>query len=284
MTARNKKTRIDWDKLRESVALGIRFLDNVISVNHYLLPEIRQVTLANRKIGLGVMGWADLLIRLGLPYASEEAIALADRLMQFIRDASYRASEQLAAERGCFANWPQSVHSPEREMRNATCNSIAPTGTISVIANTSYSIEPIYGLAFKRTGILGGKTQLECHGLFEDHMKRLGVWNEALREQVLRGASVHELPGLPDAVRNLYLTSLEIPWKYHLLHQRAFQEHTDNAVSKTINLPKESAVEVVREIFYTAWKYKLKGVTVYRDGSKEGQVLQKCNLGLSSSC
>ncbi len=282
--ARSTKTEIDWDKLEESVALGVRFLDNVISVNHYLLPEIRKITLANRKIGLGVMGWADLLIKLGVPYASDQAIAIGDKLMQFIRQASYRASEHLARERGCFANWEQSVHYPGREMRNATCNSIAPTGTISVIANASYSIEPIFGLAFKRSGILGGKTQLECHGLFEDHMKRLGIWNVDFREQVLSGASVNELPGVPPAVRSLYQTSMEIPWKYHLLHQRAFQKHTDNAVSKTINLPKETGVEEVRNIFHTAWKYGLKGVTVYRDGSKEGQVLQKCNLGLSSSC
>ena len=284
MTRGGGNKELDWHKLQENIALGIRFLDNVISVNHYLLPEIRQITLANRKVGLGVMGWADLLIRLGIPYASEQALELGDRLMRFVSEESRQASELLARERGCFPNWAKSIHYPQREMRNATCNSIAPTGTISVIANASYSIEPIYGLAFKRTGILGGKTQLQCHGIFEEHMKRLGLWNSSFRAKVLSGASVNELPEVPERVRPLYLTSLEIPWKFHLLHQKAFQEHTDNAVSKTINLPEETSRKEIRDIFHKAWKYGLKGVTVYRDGSKEGQVLQKCNLGLSSSC
>ena len=248
-----KKNEIDWNKLEKTILIAIRFLDNVISSNHYLLPNIKEITLANRKIGLGVMGWAELLIILGIPYASEKAVELAEVLMKFIQKKSHEASGNLAQTRGCFPSWKASRYAPNTLLRNATCNSIAPTGSISVIADTSYSIEPLYALAYKRSGILDDKTQIEINSIFVEKMK-------------------------------LFKTSLEIPWKYHLLHQRAFQKYTDNAVSKTINLSRNTTTLEVSEIYNTAWRYGLKGITIYRNGSRANQILQPCGINLEDKC
>lgn len=276
--------RIDWEELSETIKLAIRFLDNVITLNHYLLPETKAITLSNRKIGLGVMGWAELLIRLEIPYASRRAVLLGEKLMGFIQKESYRCSQELAAERGTFPEWSNSIYFPETLMRNATCNSIAPTGTISVIANTSYSIEPLFALAYKRVGILGTKVQVEINSGFVERMKDLGLWNEALKNEVFQTGSLGKMRFLPKTERDLFKIGLEIPWHYHLQHQSAFQKYTDNAVSKTINLPKNTRKKTVSRIFMTAWKYKLKGITIYRYGSKNNQILQKCNLNTGTSC
>lgn len=279
-----QKTGVDWKKLTSTVHLGIRFLDNIITLNHYLLPQIKRITTGNRKIGLGVMGWAELLIMLEVPYASDEGVALAEEVMRFIKNESFKASEKLAIERGVFPNWNNSIYSPKYKLRNATCNSIAPTGTISVIANTSYSIEPLFALAYNRVGILGTETQTELNALFVKKMKQLNLWTVELKMTVLNTGSIEDIRIIPEHIRSLFKTSLEIPWHYHLLHQRAFQKHTDNAVSKTINLSEEKTPEDVSNIFMTAWKYKLKGITIYRYGSKMNQVLQKCSLNNSSAC
>lgn len=278
------KPEIDFDKLKKIVTTGIRFLDNIISVNHYLLPEIEAITKVHRKIGLGVMGWAEMLIQLEIPYASKQAVDLAETLMKFIKDCSYKASEELAKEKGKFPKWEESRYFPRPELRNATCNSIAPTGTISVIANSSYSIEPLFALAFNRVGILGGKTQTEISSLLIKKLEILGLWNENLENTIRSEGSIKNIDGVPDWIKKLFETSLEIPWDYHLLHQKAFQEYTDNAVSKTINLPGNASVEDISEIYLSAWKYKLKGITIYRYGSKNRQVLQKCNLNSGSDC
>lgn len=281
---KNELYTVDWKKLSETIHLAIRFLDNIITINHYLLPEIKDITTSNRKIGLGVMGWAELLILLEIPYASEKALSLGEKLMQFIKRESYKASSNLALEKGCFPNWKKSIHYPDQKMRNATCNSIAPTGTISVIGNTSYSIEPLFALAYKRIGILGGKTQTEVNRHFVHKMKTLGLWSSEVEEEIVKTGSIKNIKYIPASLKELFQTSLEIPWQYHLKHQKVFQESTDNAVSKTINLPENASIQEVSEIFILAWQYKLKGITIYRYGSKENQVLQKCSLNNSVNC
>lgn len=270
------RSRIDWEKLEHTISRAIRFLDNVITVNHYVLPGIEEITHKNRKIGLGIMGWAEMLILLDIPYASDEAVELAERLMKFVREASYRASADLARERGNFPAWKQSLFYPDRPMRNATCNSIAPTGTISVIANTSYSIEPLYALAYQRSGILDDQTQFECNGLFIEKMKQEGYWNRDVWNRVQKTGRIQDIELIPEPLKELFQTSLDIPWTYHLAHQKAFQKFTDNAVSKTINLPEDTSMATVSEIYRKAWEDGLKGITVFRDKSRPEQVLHVC--------
>tara|TARA_R110001606_G_scaffold78012_5_gene180200 strand:+ start:1346 stop:3058 length:1713 start_codon:yes stop_codon:yes gene_type:complete len=279
-----KKNEIDWNKLDKTISIAIRFLDNVISSNHYLLPNIKHITLANRKIGLGVMGWAELLIMLSIPYASKKAVDLAEVLMKFIQEKSYAASGNLAQIRGCFPSWKESRYAPNTLLRNATCNSIAPTGSISVIADASYSIEPLYALAYKRTGILNDKSQIEINSIFVEKMKSLGFWTEEIQNEVIANGSIQNIKHIPKNIKKLFETSLEIPWKYHLLHQRAFQKYTDNAVSKTINLASNTTANEVSEIYKTAWKYGLKGITIYRNGSRANQILQPCGVNLEDEC
>lgn len=285
MTIQKKRvTTIDWDKLEKTVHLAIRFLDNIITLNHYLIPETKKITIGNRKIGLGVMGWAELLFLLEIPYASDQAVVLGEKLMKFIKDVSYQASRELAIERGVFPEWKNSIHAPNNKLRNATCNSIAPTGSISVIANTSYSIEPLFALAYKRVGILGNKTQQETNKVFIEKMQQLHLWNSTVEKIVLESGNIASIDSIPEKIKLLFKTSLEIPWEYHLKHQNAFQKYTDNAVSKTINLPNETSLETISKIFMSAWEYKLKGITIYRYGSKNKQILQKCSLNTSSNC
>ncbi|TDS16822.1 ribonucleoside-diphosphate reductase class II [Maribacter caenipelagi] len=275
---------IDWKKLERTIIIAIRFLDNVISCNYFVLPNIEEITLSNRKIGLGVMGWAELLILLDIPYASNKAVELAETVMKFIHEKSYNASQSLAKKRGCFPSWKQSSFAPHMILRNATCNSIAPTGSISIIANTSYAIEPLYALAFKRTGILENNTQMEINTTFIDKMKSLGLWSEQLRSEIIEKGSIQHVKNIPKHIKNLFKTSLEISWKYHLLHQSAFQRYTDNAVSKTINLPNTTTFKEVSEIYKTAWNYNLKGITIYRNGSRDNQVLQLCGFNKEDVC
>ncbi len=280
----NGKVRINWSKLEANIKIALRFLDNVITINQYLLPQIKKISTGNRKLGLGVMGWAELLLMLGVPYASEEAVNLGDKLMEFIHKKSHETSNVLAKERGSFESWHESSYAPETPMRNATCNSIAPTGTISVLANTSYSIEPLYALAYKRVGILGNKSQIEINPVLITMMQKWGLWTDQVERKVLESGSIQTAPFIPKEIKKLFETSLEIPWKFHLLHQTAFQKHTDNAVSKTINLPERTTAKEISEIYLTAWKYGLKGITVYRNNSKIRQVLQKCNFNNSLYC
>lgn len=285
VTAKENSAEIDWEKLEVTIETAIRFLDNVISLNYYLLPQIKSITKRNRKIGLGVMGWAEMLIKLNIPYASLEALDLAKKVMQFIKEKSYQTSKKLAIEKGMFPEWKNSTHYNGNPLRNATCNSIAPTGTISVIADTSYSIEPLFALAYKRSGILGGKTQIEVNKLFKAKMKSLGLWNTSLKKYIYENGNAKNYDAIPSKVKKIFETSLEIPWKYHLLHQKAFQEYTDNAVSKTINLPENTSPKEIAEIYWTAWEYQLKGITIYRYGSRESQVIQKCDFNnISKDC
>lgn len=251
----------------------MHFLDNVIDANNFPLPQIERMTRMNRKIGLGVMGWAEMLIKLGIPYDSEEALELAERVMKFINDESHRASQKLAEKRGTFPAWEGSVwHSMGVKMRNATTTTIAPTGTISIIAGTSSSIEPLFAVAFIRR-VLDGQELLEINPLFEEVAKREGFYSEKLMWEVARTGNLAHVDGVPDHVKALFKTAHEIAPEWHIAMQAAFQKHTDNAVSKTVNLVSSATPGDIEKVYLLAWKYGCKGVTVYRDKSKVEQVI-----------
>lgn len=272
----NKDKTIDWEALKTIVQRGVRFLDNVIEVNNYVIPEIEKMVKGNRKIGLGIMGWAEMLLLLDIPYASEEAVQLGSRLMAFINETASEASGQLAIERGNFGFWKESVYHGKGPMRNATRTCIAPTGTISIIAGTSSSIEPLFALALKRENVLNNQTLYEMNPVFLSILEKKGLVSEQILTQVNSSGSVAATT-LPHDLKQLFLTSLEISPKWHIRHQVAFQQHTDNAVSKTINLPENASVKEVEEAYMLAWRSKAKGVTVFRTGSRKTQVL---NSGL----
>jgi len=269
------KKKVNFIKLAAAIEMAIRFLDNVIEMNHYLLPETKSIVIGNRKIGLGLMGWAELLIMLDIPYESEAAVILAAQLMKFFNQKSLEASVQLAKERGAFKNWEKSVYYPNTMLRNATRLSIAPTGTISIIANTSSSIEPLFAIAYQRSHVLEGSTLTEVNPLFIDHLKRNKLYSESLMEDVRESGSLQHLRQIPPATRNLFKTALEISPSWHLKHQVAFQQYVDNAVSKTINLNDSATGDDIRQVYFDAWKQKAKGITVFRNHSKMTQVLEK---------
>jgi len=280
--------KIDWDKLRETVRIAVHFLDNVIDANKYPILQIEKSTKANRKIGLGVMGFAEMLIKLGIPYDSEEAVTTAEKVMSFISEEARKKSAELGEERGAFPNFPGSIWEKMgyKTMRNATVTSIAPTGTISIIAGTSSGIEPLFAVAFIRN-VMG--TQLfEVNPLFEQVAKERGFYSMDLIARITRTGSVQEINEVPSDVKRLFITALEIAPEWHVRMQAAFQKYTDNAVSKTVNLPYEATIDDVRRIFMMAWKLKCKGITVYRYGSKSEQVLvvggaQASGTGAASS-
>jgi ribonucleoside-diphosphate reductase alpha chain len=270
---------LDWEELERVVRLGVRFLDDVIEVNPYPLPEIDATVKANRRIGLGIMGWADLLFALEIPYDSEEALDLADRLIAFVEDKGHDQSARLAEERGPFPNWPRSIYGHGRPLRNSTVTTIAPTGTISMIAGCSSGIEPVFALAFEHR-VKGADTERVLRFVsqsFERLGRERGFYSDALMEEVARRGSLHGIPGVPDEVRAVFKTAHEIHWSWHVRHQAAFQRHTDNGVSKTINLPTDAGEGDVAEAYLLAWRAGCLGITVFRDGCKGAQVL---NLGV----
>lgn len=264
---------VDWGRLRTTIQQGIRFLDNVVDINRHPLESIRMATVGNRKVGLGVMGFADMLIRLGIPYNSKEAVAFAGRLMRFIHAESVKASEKLAAERGVFPNFERSIYARRsRRLRNATVNTIAPTGTISILAGCSSGIEPLFAVSFVRN-VLSGTRLFETNPLFEKCARTRGFYSRELMAEVAKCPSLGRIKGIPRDVKRLFVTAFDVPARQHLEIQAAFQKYTDNAVSKTINLSAEATVEDVRDIYLQAHRMKCKGITVYRYGSKSGQVL-----------
>ena len=265
--------KVNWEKLRETVRNAVHFLDNVVDANVYPLKEIAVITSANRKIGLGVMGFADMLIMLGMPYDSEEALKLGEQVMQFIEEEAHKKSREIGETRGSFPNFEGSIWKNKYSaFRNATVTTVAPTGTISIIAGCSSGIEPLFAVSFMRN-VLGGARLFETNALFEETAKARGFYSAALLEEIARTGSVQKINGIPDDVKRLFVTALDIEPVWHVKMQAAFQKSTDNAVSKTVNLPNEAKAEDVREIYDLAWKLKCKGVTVFRYGSKPEQVL-----------
>lgn len=271
---------VDWDKLAAITRLGIRFLDDVIEVSRWPAPEIVATIRGNRKVGLGVMGFADMLIQLGIPYGTPVSISLAGELMQFIAAEARAASEELARNRGVFPNWERSIYAQTGvRLRNATLTSIAPTGTISILAATSAGIEPLFALAYHRHA-LDGQQLHELNPLFVQYARREGFYSERLLQELTARGSLEKLDGAPNSARTLFRTALEIPWQEHLDIQVAYQKHVDNSVSKTINLPESATAGEVADIYLRAWELGLKGITVFRYGCKGQQVLE---LGASEA-
>lgn len=271
----NGSHEVDRLHLEEVIKIAGRFLDNVIEINNYIIPEIKKMALGNRKIGLGVMGWAELLILLEIPYDSEKAVRLAEQLMQFIKQKSTEASVALAKERNVFPNWEKSIYYPGIKIRNATRTSIAPTGTISIIADTSSSIEPLFALAFQRQHVLNEDSLFSVNPFFINYLKTHNLYTEKIMEEVMKEGIAGQIKELPQDVRNIFKTALEISPRWHLKHQLAFQKYTDNAVSKTINLPEAATINDVDEIYKKAWVQKAKGITIFRYNSKGKQVMHR---------
>jgi len=266
---------IDWEKLGSVTEKGVHFLDNVIDMNRYTLPQIEAMTKANRKIGLGVMGFADLLIRLGVPYNDPKALEIGEQVMAFIQERGRNASRELALKRGSFPNFNGStLKSRWDAMRNATVTTIAPAGTISIIAGTSSGIEPIFALAFMRH-VLDGKELLEVNPLFETLAREEGFYSEELMRKIAENGNIQHLKEAPERIRKLFVTAHDISPEDHIRMQAAFQKYTDNAVSKTVNFPHEATVDDVAKVYQLAYELGCKGVTIYRDRSREKQVLYK---------
>jgi len=265
---------IAWDELERVVRLSVRFLDDVIQVNPYPLQEIMDEVHANRRIGLGVMGWADLLIQLGIPYDSEAALELGDKVMEFITTIGRDESARLAEERGPFPSWPRSIYRDGRPLRNSTVTTIAPTGTISIIAGCSSGIEPLFAVAYSH--IVGDRHLTFVNPHFETVARRRGFYNPDLMEKVAKHGTLHGIPEVPEDVGRVFVTAHEIEPEWHVRMQAAFQRHTDNGVSKTINLPRTATVEDVARAYRLAYELGCLGITVFRDGCKSahgGQVL-----------
>ncbi|MCL5966337.1 MAG: TSCPD domain-containing protein [Deltaproteobacteria bacterium] len=277
VTEENGRPRIHHEKLKAAVHDAVRFLDNVIDMNNYPLNEIRQMTLGNRKIGLGVMGFADMLIRLGIPYDSDEALATAQEVMSFVQEESASASVDLARERGAFPNFPVSVYAERggAPRRNATTTTIAPTGTISIISGCSSGIEPIFALSFIRN-VMDNDHLVEVHPLFEAEMRKRGLYSIELMTEISRTGGIRKSAGISEDLRRAFVVAHDISPEAHLRMQAAFQKYTDNAVSKTVNFPAEATRDDIRKVFLLAYRLGCKGVTVYRDRSRDEQVL---NIG-----
>ena len=269
--------RINWDKLRKTVKTAIHFLDNVIDVNKFIFPKIEEVTKKNRKIGLGVMGFADMLIQLNIPYNSEEALSIADELMKYISHEVTEQSLALSKEKGSFQNFKGSIWEKKgfQSMRNASLLTIAPTGTISIIAGTSSGIEPLFALSFYRE-VMDGFRLLEVNTAFQKRLKEEEIYSESLIKKIAQRGSIQQFDEIPQHHKNIFKTAFDIPPEWHIKMQSVFQRHCDNAVSKTINLPSDASTEEVKKSFLFAHQLQCKGITIYRYGTKRAQVL---NIG-----
>jgi ribonucleoside-diphosphate reductase alpha chain len=264
---------IDFKGLKDIVALSVRFLDNTIDVSRYPLPEIAAMVRGNRKIGLGVMGFADMLYQLNIPYNSDKAIDIAEDVMCAIQENAHEASRKLAEERGVFENYDQSIFKNKGVLyRNATTTTIAPTGTLSLIAGCSSGIEPVFGVSFIRH-VMENDELREINPYFKDVARKRGFYTRELMDTIAESGSIQDLTEIPDDVREVFITAHDVSAERHVRMQAAFQKYTDNAVSKTVNLPHDATVEDVRKVYDLAFELSCKGVTIYRDKSKENQVL-----------
>jgi ribonucleoside-diphosphate reductase alpha chain len=263
---------IDYKRLAGIIQDAVHFLDNVIDANKYPVEKIEQIVKRNRKVGLGIMGFADLLIQLGIKYGSENSFEIADEVMGFIEEEAHRTSEQLAQQRGVFPNFEGSIYDGKSRLRNATLTSIAPTGTISIIAGCSSGIETIFGVVFRRE-ILEGHIFLDINPHFEEVAREEGFYSTELMEKIADQGIITNLTEVPEEVREVFVTALEVSPEEHVKMQAVFQKYVDNAVSKTVNLPQNATVKDVEKIFRLAYELNCKGITVYRYGSKEHQVL-----------
>ncbi len=275
---RDGAREVDWVELERVVKLSTRFLDDVIEVNPYPLPEINATVKANRRIGLGIMGWADLLFVLAIPYDSEEAVQLGERLWSFVKRASHQECQDMGRERGPFPNWERSIYRNGPPMRNSTVTTIAPTGTISIIADASSGIEPIFALAFQHK--VDDRVLTFVNPFFVEAAKQRGVDSPELLDRVTAHGSVRGVDGVPEDMQRVFVTAHEVEPEWHVRMQAAFQRHTDNGVSKTINLPNSAGRDDVEQAYELAWNLGCLGITVFRDGSKGVQVL---NVGVGGS-
>jgi len=269
-----KDGQIDWEKLKAAVHLAVHFLDNVVEVNKYPLPQINDMTLGNRKIGLGIMGWADMLILLGVPYDDKDAIVLAEKVMQFIHDEGHAASRELAKKRGPFPNFKGSVYDQRGEapIRNATITTIAPTGTISIIANSSSGVEPLFAVSYVRQ-VMDDDILVEVNPKFEMIARERGFYSLELMRRIALHGTVRDMEDVPADIQKIFVTAHDISPEVHIEMQAAFQKFTDNAVSKTVNFSNSATVDDVAKVYHLAYTMDCKGVTIYRDGSRDKQVL-----------
>lgn len=272
-----KNGKVEWKRLEAVVKSAVHFLDNVIDMNNYPIQKIGETTRANRKIGLGVMGWADMLFQLKMPYNSPDAILLAEKVMQFIETKSHQASEEIALHRGAFPNFKESIYKDGNPIRNATTTTIAPTGTIGLIANASGGVEPMFALVYKRANCLDKAEMFIVNPYFEKAIKDAGIYSEELMDKIAKEGSIKHMKEIPEKIRRVFVTAHDISPEDHIRMQAAFQKYTDNAVSKTVNFAHDATKEDVSKAYILSYKLGCKGVTVYRDGSREDQVLISAN-------
>jgi ribonucleoside-diphosphate reductase alpha chain len=273
VTENGEGPQIDYEGLKDLITLSVRFLDNTIDMSKYPLPEITAMVRGNRKVGLGVMGFADMLYQMQIPYNSEQALETAETVMGFVQEAAHEASSDLAKERGVFENYGQSKFKDTgKKYRNATTTTIAPTGTLSILAGCSSGIEPLFALSFVRN-VMDNDKLLEVNPYFEKVARESGFYSQDLMDQIAKRGSVQDMAEIPEDLRSVFVTAHDVTPDWHIRMQAAFQKHTDNAVSKTVNLPHDATVEDVKKVYDMAYDLGCKGVTIYRDGSKENQVL-----------
>ena len=270
-----KSWEFDWKKVEKTVKNAVHFLDNVIDVNKYPIEEIDFTTKQTRKIGLGVMGWADSLLMMKIPYNSTEAIELGERLMKFINEVGREKSQEIAVKRGTFPLFEESILPKDKPQRNGTITTIAPTGTLSIIAECSSGVEPIFGYVFVRN-IMDGTEMLEVNSVLKEELERRGLYSEALMKRIAKEGSIAHIEEIPEDIRRVFVSSHDISPEDHIRMQAAFQKYTDNAVSKTVNFSHAATEEDVAEVYKLAFRLGCKGVTIYRDGSRDEQVL---NIG-----
>jgi len=273
----NDKSEIDWPGLGETVKLAVRFLDNIIDACHYPITKTAEIARANRKIGLGVMGFADCLFMLGIPYDSNQGVAIAESIMKFINEKARQASGELAKKRGCFPNWAGSIWNKERNLkvRNAAITCVAPTGTISIIADCSSGIEPLYSLVFVRQ-VLSGQKLLQTNRVFSEIAANRGICSEDIARQAIKTGSIQTISSIPAEIRKIFKCAYDITPEWHIRMQAGFQKHCDAAVSKTINFPEKAKVASVDKAYRLAYLLGCKGITIYRRKSRPDEPMTLC--------